>query len=180
VVSSQSSGSPCFYCPRRVRRSLLRVRRPFLAPCSQLPAFDSIAPVRRLYRKERTDHGRQPARIAFSIVSKPPATLLALLIGSLTFLADVGGGWYYAPWRPTLSASRAFSHAITISVLAFIIVYVAQLIFRGWWLRPDNQSLFCPRCRTVQPKRSGTHCACGEQLDLLRNWKWIPDEISPS
>jgi len=44
-------------------RTTRRSRRPLLAPCSQLRASDTIAPVRGLYRKERTDHGRQPARV---------------------------------------------------------------------------------------------------------------------
>jgi hypothetical protein len=39
-------------------------RRPLLAPCSQRRASDTIASVRALYRKERTDHGRQPAPVA--------------------------------------------------------------------------------------------------------------------
>src|SRR5207245_1001304 len=43
-------------------------RRPLLAPCSQLRASDTIAPVRGLYRKERTDHGRQTAGVAFSVI----------------------------------------------------------------------------------------------------------------
>jgi hypothetical protein len=42
-----------------------RSRRPLLAPCSQLRASDTIAPVRGLYRKERTDHGRQPALLHY-------------------------------------------------------------------------------------------------------------------
>jgi len=100
-----------------------------------------------------------------------PAILWALLIGALTFLADLGGGWYYASWRPILSVSHALLHAAVVSALAFVIVYIAQLVFGGWWLRPDHQARFCPRCRTVQPKTSGTHCACGERLELLRNWK---------
>ena len=33
--------------------------------------FNSITAVRGLYRKERTDHGRQPARATFSVVPKP-------------------------------------------------------------------------------------------------------------
>jgi hypothetical protein len=44
-------------------RTTRRSRRPLLAPCSQLRASDTITPVRGLYRKERTDHGRQPARV---------------------------------------------------------------------------------------------------------------------
>jgi hypothetical protein len=34
------------------------------------PKLNSIARVRGLYRKERTDHGRQPARVVLSIVRK--------------------------------------------------------------------------------------------------------------
>jgi hypothetical protein len=109
-----------------------------------------------------------------------PAILWALLVGALTFLADVGGGWYYAPWVPIRSFSHALLHAAVVSVIAFIIVYVAQLLFSGWWVRPDHQARFCPRCRTVQPKTSGTQCACGEPLELLRNWKWIPDDANAS
>src|SRR6476619_5154840 len=41
--------------------------RPLLAPCSQLRASDTVAPVRGLCRKERTDHGRQPARVSRSV-----------------------------------------------------------------------------------------------------------------
>ncbi len=32
--------------------------------------LNSIASVRGLYRKERTDHGRQPAPLSFSVVRK--------------------------------------------------------------------------------------------------------------
>jgi hypothetical protein len=128
-------------------------------------------------RKSLSEIAAQDRRARFGPV---PAILCALLIGALTFLADIGGGWYYAPWRPTLSAFRALPHAAIVSVMAFIIVYIAQLVFGGWWLRPDYQARFCPRCRNVQPKGSGTHCACGEQLELLRNWKWVTDEVSAS
>jgi hypothetical protein len=31
-----------------------------------------------------------------------------------------------------------------------------------------------------QPKRSGKTYSCGELLEPLRNWKWIPDDVSAS
>jgi len=76
------------------------------------------------------------------------------LIGALTFLADVGGGWYYAPWRPTLSPFRALEHAAVVSAAVFIIVYVAQLVFGGWWLRPDHQALLCPGAALCSQKEA--------------------------
>ena len=108
-----------------------------------------------------------------------PAILWALLVGALTLLADVGGGWYDGPrWMPPVSVSRALPHGAFVVVAVFLLIYIAQLVFGGWWLRSDHQALFCPRCHAVQPKKSGTHCSCGEQLELLRNWKWLPDDIS--
>jgi len=86
-------------------------------------------------RKSPLEIAAQDRRARFGPV---PAILWALLIGALTLLADVGGGWYYAPWRSTLSASRALEHAAVVSAAVFIFVYVAQLIFGGWWLRPDH------------------------------------------
>jgi hypothetical protein len=102
-------------------------------------------------RKSSLEIAAQDRRAKFGPI---PAILWTLLIGALTFLADVGGGWYYAPWRPTLSASPALEHAAVVSAAVFIIVYVAQLIFGGWWLRPDHQTLLCPRCGAVQPKEA--------------------------
>ena len=128
-------------------------------------------------RKSPSEIAAQDRRARFGPL---PAILWALLITALTFIADLAGGWYYAPWRPALSVSRALPHVAFVLVAAFVVLYIAQLVFDGWWLRADHQALFCPRCRTVQPKGSGTLCTCGEQLELLRNWKWIPDDVSAS
>jgi hypothetical protein len=68
MITDNSAPRAVRSCARRVSGAFYAdnaalSRRPLLAPCSQLRASDSIAPVRGLYRKERTDHGRQPAPV---------------------------------------------------------------------------------------------------------------------
>src|SRR5438477_13040334 len=53
----------------RITRRCRAVRSLPLAP-SSVPLIPSLQ-VRGLYRKERTDHGRQPASVVLSVVPKP-------------------------------------------------------------------------------------------------------------
>jgi integron integrase len=60
--------APCFdFCS--LTSDLWRFALSFAFPIHR--KFNSITAVRGLYRKERADHGRQPAPVAFSVVPKP-------------------------------------------------------------------------------------------------------------
>ena len=129
-------------------------------------------------RKSPSEIAEQDRRARFNPL---PAVLWALLIFVLAFITGVGARvWNVPPTGPPLSVPDAFRIEGEFAVVAFIVIYVAQLVFGGWWLRPNTNALYCPRCRAIESKKSRTHCACGEQLELLRNWKWIPDDASAS
>ena len=80
--------------------------------------------------------------------------------------------------------SRLLAHWNTravVSAAAFIIVYVAQLIFGGWWLetRSSGAALSPLRHRAAKKKRTDLFVRRAAS-ELLRNWTWIPDDVSAS
>jgi hypothetical protein len=36
--------------------------------------------------------------------------------------------------------------------------------------------MICDRCKQVVGFTTEEHCACGGRYELLRHWRWIPDE----
>jgi uncharacterized membrane protein len=122
--------------------------------------------------QRRKDRVRPLAPLVFTILS---ATL------GLLFLV---GGWttpYGTGYRPPMSLSTAFPRVVTVSLLIFVLTYVVQTIFPGWYRERRHQAFICPTCRSVYTDGAATTCSCGTALEPLSMWRWQEDrEATPN
>jgi ribosomal protein L37E len=59
----------------------------------------------------------------------------------------------------------------------FIVFYVVQFFFPGWYRERGQAAYICETCATVQSATDTATCACGGHLEPLRNYLWQEDVI---
>jgi len=122
----------------------------------------------------KTDRDLKVDRLATRF-SPLPAFVVAVLAGFCAFLEYVGGirlmhgGGSAPPAAPDIAALRASEF----SVLIFVLAYVVQLLFPGWYRSRSHEAFICGSCGTVQVAGDANTCVCGGRLEPLREWTWI-------
>ena len=81
---------------------------------------------------------------------------------------------------PPVTLSRAFRALPFYFMFMFLGLYLTQILRRIPKI-PDRAAMICDQCHEVTDYTTDPHCSCGEHLELLAHWRWVPgDEKRPS
>jgi hypothetical protein len=122
--------------------------------------------------QRRRDRRRPLAPIAFAVLS----AACALLVSVGGYKSSHGLGY-----RSPMPLTAALPGVLVLSLLVFLITYVIQFLFPGWYRERRHQAFICPRCTSVYTDGTASTCTCGASLEPLRLWRWQPEpEATPN
>ncbi len=128
-------------------------------------------------RKSREEIGRIEFRTRFD---PRFALFIALFAATLMTLARSWGfGGHLLPPLPPKPLAQVIYAFPFFFIAMFLVFYLPQLI-RRTPKYPDRDAMICEHCHEVTDYTTDLTCRCGGRRELLRHWRWVPDDSKPA